>query len=266
MCGLRAPAGQGSRVRYGIAADRAGALALAMPGADPDADDDGIVPPASAWQRLRAVFRRPDGDAEKPSLGNRLSSAVLKPSDAGATVESGPTSVEELEEAVKRADDKERLVGLIAAPLAGMIGLVVTGNLIANDPKAVLANGEINKLHVNPSLYLELGGVALGLAVLMLLMAWFRKRLYLGITMALYGLSIFNLHFWGFGLPFILAGAWLLVRAYRLQSKLRLAKDSGPASGRPQSGSARASKRYTPPTAPPGKSPKAKPGDERKAG
>ena len=209
-------------------------------------------PPAQAWTR---------DDAEKPSLGNRLSSAVLKPADADAAPDAGPTTVAELEEAVKYADDKERLVGLIGAPLAGMIGLLVTGNLMANDPKALLANGQINTLHVNPSLYLELGGVALALAVAMLVTAWYRKRLYLGIVMALYGLSIFNLHFWGFGVPFILAGAWFLVRAYRLQTKLKLAKEAGPTTGRPQ-----ANKRYTPPTAPPGKAPKAKPGDERKAG
>ena len=49
----------------------------------------------------------------------------------------------------------------------------------------------------------------LGLALLMLVTAWWRKRLFLGITMALYGLAIFNLHYWGFGIPYILAAAWL---------------------------------------------------------
>ena len=42
--------------------------------------------------------------------------------------------------------------------------------------------------------------------------------------MALYGLSIFNLHFWGFGVPYLLFGSWYLVRAYRLEQKLKLAK------------------------------------------
>jgi hypothetical protein len=232
-----------------------------MPGPDPDVSDDDVTPPMSAWQRLLAAIRPSGGNPEKVPLGSRLSSAVLKPADADAAPDVGPTTVAELEEAVKHADDKERLVGLIAAPLAGMIGLVVTGTKIASDPKALLANGQANALHVNPSLYLELGGVTLALAVAMLVTAWFRKRLYLGMVMALYGLSIFNLGFWGFGVPFILAGAWFLVRAYRLQTKLKLAKEAGPTTGRPQ-----ANKRYTPPTAPPGKAPKAKPGDERKAG
>jgi hypothetical protein len=84
--------------------------------------------------------------------------------------------------------------------------------------------------------------------------------------MALFGLSIFNLHFWGFGVPYIMAGAWLLVRAYRLQQKLKLAK----ADGLPQHGSptlrAQPNKRYTPPSVPPRRAPKAKPGKELEAG
>ena len=87
----------------------------------------------------------------------------------------------------------------------------------------------------------------------MLVTAWFRKRMYLGICMALYGLAIFNLHYWGFGIPYVLGGAWLLVRAYRLQRELREAtgdrrrrrragRAAAPGSRRPS-----ANKRYTPP-------------------
>ncbi len=142
---------------------------------------------------------------------------------------------------------------------------MITNSLIADDPKATLANGAVNTAHVNPSLYLELGTVTIVLAVLMLAMAWWRKRLYLGITMALYGLSVFNLHFWGFGVPFVMAGAWYLVRAYRLQQKLKLAREEAPSKGTGSGRSTRASKRYTPPTPSPGK-PKTRRGDERKAG
>ena len=84
--------------------------------------------------------------------------------------------------------------------------------------------------------------------------------------MALYGLSIFNLHYWGFGFPFILVGAWYLVRAYRLSEKLKEAKagDAGPParSGRAE---APAAKRYTPPAAPIRRRP-AQPGKELEAG
>jgi hypothetical protein len=83
----------------------------------------------------------------------------------------------------------------------------------------------VNRLHVSLSLYHDLGAVLIGLSVLVLVVAMFRKRLYLGISMALYGLAVFNLHYWGFGVPFIMGGAWLLVRAYRLQRDLREATD-----------------------------------------
>jgi hypothetical protein len=192
------------------------------------------------------MARQPDPDKEP--LSSRLSAAFLKPPADGqggpgtGTKYNGevPESVAELEEAVARADDKERLVGLLAAPIAAALGLIITGTLINNDPKALLASGQINKLHVNPTLYLELGAVTLALSFLMLAMAYFRKRTYLGISMALYGLSIFNLHFWGFGIPYILAGAWFLVRAYRFQQKLKEANTS------PTTTSFE-SKRYTPP-------------------
>ncbi len=201
------------------------------------------------------------------SLWERVRGAMLKPGDeaksGGPQIVHGeyPTSVPELEVLVNRADDRERIVGLIAAPIAAALGFIVSASLVANDPKSLLSNGQLNKLHVNPSLYVELGAVSVGLALLMLLMAWLRKRLYLAITMALFGLSLFNLHFWGFGVPYIFAGSWLLVRAYRLQSKLKEAK----AQAAPAPGKTASNKRYTPPT-PPRRSPKPKPDGERKAG
>ncbi|MHB8594018.1 MAG: hypothetical protein ACYDB3_06735 [Acidimicrobiales bacterium] len=101
-------------------------------------------------------------------------------------------------------------------------------------------------------LYHELLVVLLVLAVAMMAAAWFRKRLYLGIVMALYGLAIFNLHYWGFGIPFILAGAYYLVRSYRLQRSLREATGEVPGGRgpRPPGAPPRASKRYTPPAPP----------------
>jgi len=95
---------------------------------------------------------------------------------------------------------------------------------------------------------------------------------------ALYGLSLFNLPpYWGFGFPYILAGAWLLVRAYRLQRDLKEAKGEptryGPprGSGTNGAGRPRPNKRYTPPTPPPRSTPpksksKSKPEDEKRAG
>jgi hypothetical protein len=96
--------------------------------------------------------------------------------------------------------------------------------------------------------YDGLTGVLVGLSVLILVTALLRKRLFLGIALALYGLAIFNLHYWGFGVPFILAGAWLLVRAYRLQRELK--EVTGPSPGRAAARSQQPTRRYTPPASP----------------
>jgi hypothetical protein len=182
------------------------------------------------------------------SFIERLKGAMLKPADptkaAPAKTPAKRRSVEELEAEVHSADDKERLIGLLAGPFAAIIGIMVISALITNDPAALLRNGQPNKLHVNVSLYHDLLFVLLGLSVAMVAAAWFRKRMFLAIVMALYGLAVFNLHYWGFGVPFIMVGAWLLVRAYRLQKDLKEATGNGVAASadRPS-----ASKRYTPP-------------------
>ncbi|HTZ10110.1 MAG TPA: hypothetical protein VMB72_13630 [Acidimicrobiales bacterium] len=194
---------------------------------------------------------------DRAPLGERFRSLVLKPRDPDAPpatpVRSGPRTEETVEGELRSADDKERIIGLIAAPFAAAIGLLVTGTLISHDPAATLANGALNPRHVSVSLYHDLTLVTLALAVLMLGFAWFRKRLFLGIVTALYGLTIFNLHYWGFGVPFIMAAAWLLVRSYRLQRELREARGDLPVRGGGNravalAGRPGANKRYTPPT------------------
>jgi hypothetical protein len=219
-----------------------------MPESDADAAEGSEPPTLSTWQRFR---RNPDHE----SLSARLKDAMLRPAVAAENAPDSrpkapePTTVEELQAAVSKADDKERMVGLLLAPIAGLIAIIVTSHLISSDPKATYANGAVNLNHVNPSLYLEVGGSAFVLAMLMLAMAWWRKRLFLGIVMGLYGLSIFNLHFWGFGVPYLLAAGWSLVRHYRVTQKLKLAREGsgGSSLGRPSS--SRPNKRYTPPTA-----------------
>jgi hypothetical protein len=204
---------------------------------------------------------------KKAPLGERLREALLKPEKPGEELVSKtapkPAPVDELEVAARSADDKERLIGLLAAPLAAAIGLLIIDALISHDPAASLRNGRPNPLHVSVSLYHSLELVLLALAVLMLVTAWFRKRLFLGMVMALYGLAVFNLHYWGFGIPFVMAAAWLLVRSYRLQREWKEA--SGAAlprardAERGRSGAADrvpgASKRYTPPAPPPRRPP-----------
>jgi hypothetical protein len=187
------------------------------------------APRLSAWQRLRYAMVRPDDDA-----------ADTSPQE--------DRSVEEVRENIARADDKERGIGLIAAPIAAALSFLVIGTLIHDDPPLGAKN------YVNPSLYHTLELVLLGLAVGILVTALTRKRMLLGIAMALYGLAVFNLHYWGFGVPFLLAGAWYLVRAYRLNQELKRVGGADVSPSRTSSRQAmsssprpRASKRYTPP-------------------
>jgi hypothetical protein len=253
--------------------DRSARYPFSMPAARESDDSGGVPPKLSLSQRLLLALPRLRRDADRPPLTSRLRDAMVKPVDPStaktAKADERPMTVDELQAAVDSADDKERLVGLLLAPVAAAIALIVTSVLVSDDPAVLLKSGAVNKLHVNPSIYYELELVLLALAVLMLVMAWRRKRLFLGIAMALYGLAIFNLHYWGFGIPYILAGAWLLVRAYRLQRDLKEATGGGPArpgtQGRGgQGGRNQPNKRYTPPGA--AKKPPPKRNDEKRAG
>jgi hypothetical protein len=169
-----------------------------------------------------------------------------------------PYTAEELEAQIAQADDKERMIGLIAAPVAALIGFLVLADLTTHASKS------------NQGEYHALTFVLLGLSLAILGLAYFRKRLFLGIALALYGLAIFNLKYWGFGVPFLLVGSWYLVRAYRLNQQLKVAngdtgRDRRPA---PPTNGSRPSpnKRYTPPTAKTKRSSVPKPGNEQAAG
>ncbi len=191
--------------------------------AGPGGDD---APPLSRWQRLKYTIVQPDDEAE----------------DKKGTTDG--RSVEELEGTIRRSDDKERAIGLVAAPLAALVGIIISSASI-NYAKSH---------HQSTSLYTELTYVILGMSVLILVSSLMRKRLFQGITLALYGLAVVNLHYWGFGIPFLLAGAWYLVRAYRLQQAFKRAEAAAPSpprrnGSRPANGARpRPNKRYTPPT------------------
>jgi hypothetical protein len=183
----------------------------------------------------------------KPRLVDRLRNAALKPEDPEAPARSRGAyelSGEELEIENKRANDKERAIGLLTGPLATIITFLVVHQVVVNDPSARLSDGAVNKLHVSLSTYQDLFLVLLVLSFGITAMALWRKRLFLGIATALFGLAIFNLHYWGFGAPFVLVGAWYLVRTYRLHRNLKESTADTPlVTARPGS-----SKRYTPPS------------------
>ena len=251
-------------------------------GRDPDHSEGGAPPRLSLRHRLLLALPRFKHRSDKAPLGERLRHAVLKPvdPDAAPTPTGGkgadkPSSLEDLETEAKLANDQERLIGLFAAPVGAAIGLVVIGYLIAKDPPALLKNGTANKLHVSLSLYHDLTYVLLGLSLVMLVSAYFRRRLFLGLAMALYGLAVFNLHYWGFGIPFLFGGAWLLVRTYRLQRDLAEANGGKPArpgakrrrgGPPPPAARTRPNKRYTPRNTRPARPSPSKPDNEKRAG
>lgn len=240
-------------------------------------DSAGTLPSKlSLSQRILLSLPRLKHDrdgAEKLPLSEWLKKTFMKPVGPGAesTAKAQKLSLEELETEAKYADDKERLIGLVGAPLAAAIGLLVIDALISHDPAALLKNGHVNNLHVSVSLYHELELVLLGLSLVMLLTAWFRKRLYLGMVFALYGLAIFNLRYWGFGIPFVMVGAWLLVRSYRVNRDLKEARGKAPNHPRDGRASLTATrplptKRYTQPTSRPKRLAHSRPVREKRAG
>ena len=63
-------------------------------------------------------------------LRDRLSKAFLKPVEPDAAAKGKaekPMTLEELEDAAKYGNDKERLMGLLLAPISAAIGLLVAG-------------------------------------------------------------------------------------------------------------------------------------------
>jgi hypothetical protein len=177
------------------------------------------------WERLKYSVVQPDDD----------------PSDKASD-----RSAEEVRAVIARADDRERVVGLIAGPVSAAISFIVITALIDR-------NSVAGAKHFTPaSTYHELLLVLLGLGVLILVTALMRKRLFLAISMALYGIALFQLGWLGFAVPFVLGGAWYLVRSYRLQQELRRAEPAEVRPTRAKSGVTsavrpRPSKRYTPP-------------------
>jgi hypothetical protein len=197
------------------------------PGAAENGGDS--APKMTLWERVRYAMVRPDDDPKEKEVQE------IRP-------------VEEIRADIARSNDKERAIGLVAAPVAAFVGLLI-GDASVNYAKTH---------NQSTAVYDKLIFVLLGLAVLILLTSWLRKRMFQGITLALYGLAIFQLHatYFGFAAPFLLAGAWYLVRSWRLQQELRRAEAAGPDAPRPQpKGSARPAaprprrnKRYTPPS------------------
>ena len=194
--------------------------------------DDGV--PMTRWERLKYAMVKPDDAHDaRPATDER--------------------SAEELQFAIHYADDRERAVGLIAGPIAALISFIVVNADISRNSQPPPTTAPKN--FVPASTYHWVLLVFLALSLIILVSAWWRKRMAMAIALALYGVGLFQLGWLGFAVPFVLAGAWYLVRAFRLQQAVKKAEaaEAGPArsNGHAASGSkprARANRRYTPPT------------------
>jgi hypothetical protein len=180
------------------------------------------APAMTRWERLKYTLVRAEEEPDHKS----------RPQDQ---------SVEDIEEEIRQSNDKERAIGLAAGPIAAIVGLLIGGSSI----------DYARTHHESLGTFETLTYVLLVLAVLILVTSMMRKRLFQGISLVLYGLAVFNLRYWGFGIPFVLAGAWYLVRAYRLQQELKRAEAESPGASRSKGGTTngarpRPNKRYTP--------------------
>ena len=79
-----------------------------MPSSRDPAPPGGDEPALSLWERVKYTLVRPDDDPSEPSTW--------------------PTTgtVEELRAAIRRSDDKERAIGCVAAPLAAIVGIIIS--------------------------------------------------------------------------------------------------------------------------------------------
>ena len=160
---------------------------------------------------------------------NRLRDAFLKPPASGqAARRADPTaemSNEEIANAIKRIDDRERLYALWAGPVGAVIGVLLTIAAIHYNPPLH------HRGHVANSLT-ELYGVArVVLGGLVVLTALSRRRSLVAFSLLFLGTAVgfpLALVFWGLG-------GWMIWRVFRFQKALT-ARGVGPQRGRASAG------------------------------
>jgi hypothetical protein len=126
-------------------------------------------------------------------------------------------SKEELEHSIKHIDDRERLMGMLMAPLGLGIGTFLLVNVPATT--AHRAKGQLSHATL-----VTLGVATLIISVVVFVAALTRRRSFLGFSLVFLGLPV------GFPLlvPFWIVGGWIILRSYRWQRELT-ALGGGPA-------------------------------------
>ena len=134
------------------------------------------------------------------------------------------------------------------APIGALIAFLVIHADIDNDPAQYLKSGASSDPKYTTREHLPRGAAgAVGHVRVLMVAAWFRKRLYMGMLTALFGLAIFNLHWWGFGVPFVMVGRLVPGAGLPGPEGPQRGDRAMPSHGRPVVPTP--SKRYTPPTA-----------------
>ena len=202
-------------------------------------------------------------NAGRPAPMGGLLSGVLR--GGGAQKRQGAAvyddmKTSDLTELMRKLDDKERRFAMLAAPLGGVLAIVLTLITLHNDP--------VGKGHESTSIITLDGGLSIAFAICLFATAWFRRRSLTAFALLFLGYSLGLI---GIGIPFLILGGYLLFRAWRIQKILtsrgvnpRSRQAARPADGRAsprsqtvnqkgkkdtKSGSSRPvqNKRYTPP-------------------
>jgi hypothetical protein len=192
------------------------------PGTDDNGDDGGtgeVVTPDAVIDA--------DGVTTSGQSGRRRLRDALAPPPAAQRAR--PTdaleamSSEELVGLIKKVDDRERFLALVAAALGVVVGIALTAITIHLNPP-LRVNGHLNSKHATDSvLYLE-GAARIVLSAIVVASALTRRRSFIGFALLFLGTSMGSPLF---ALPFWALGGYLIWRVFKYQRALT-AKRGGP--------------------------------------
>jgi hypothetical protein len=152
-----------------------------------------------------------DQDESVPIRGRLFDKATWTKQGAVVDHSDRPKRTEaEIIEDLRRIDDRERLIGLIAGPLGAVVAVILMFHALAINP-AVHHKG-----HIAPSITEAYGIVGVFLGAIVVVAAFLRRRSFLGFTLLFMGISLGIV----FAIPFWIVGVWLLFRATRFQKEL----------------------------------------------
>ncbi len=207
----------------------------------------GTAPKLTMGQRLLTSLpdlqRKPKAPAKVDTTSDGADDASPSDNGTGPEADGGGTasstkapprgktsglSKEELTHAIKRIDDRERLLAILSAPIGVVVGALLT----------VLA------VHFNPPLHHKNhltfvtivvfeGGARVLLSGVVLAAAYTRRRSFVGFALLFLGTSLGL----PFALPFWALGAWLIWRVFKYQRELTalggtVGRQRKPAAGR----------------------------------